>query len=107
MGECEFASETDPAVLKVILKVKPGLGPGYDWVRMRSLRRRLAGSALRRECRVGTRRPQQTWEGVRMIPVGRPAPCRGGGDGLFGLAALSDNLEVLSEADWVNVPPGS
>jgi hypothetical protein len=30
--ECEFASETDPAVLKVLLKVKPGQGEGYDWV---------------------------------------------------------------------------
>jgi hypothetical protein len=31
-GECEFASETDPSVLKVLLRVKPGLGGGYDWV---------------------------------------------------------------------------
>ena len=31
-GECEFASETDPAVLKVLLKVKAGTGEGYDWV---------------------------------------------------------------------------
>jgi hypothetical protein len=23
---------TDPSVLKVLLKVKPGLGEGYDWV---------------------------------------------------------------------------
>jgi hypothetical protein len=28
----KLASETDPAVLKVLLKVKPGLGEGYDWV---------------------------------------------------------------------------
>jgi hypothetical protein len=26
------SSSTDPAVLKVLLKVKPGLGEGYDWV---------------------------------------------------------------------------
>ena len=26
LGQCEFVSETDPAVLKVLLKVKPGLG---------------------------------------------------------------------------------
>jgi hypothetical protein len=32
LGQCEFVSETDPAVLKVLLKVKPGLGGGYDWV---------------------------------------------------------------------------
>jgi hypothetical protein len=32
LPQCEFASETDPAVLKVLLKVKPGMGPGYDWV---------------------------------------------------------------------------
>jgi hypothetical protein len=31
-GECEYVSETDPAVLKVLVKVKPGLGDGYDWV---------------------------------------------------------------------------
>jgi hypothetical protein len=31
-GECEYISETDPSVLKVLLKVKPGLGEGYDWV---------------------------------------------------------------------------
>ena len=31
-GECEFASETDPSVLRVLLKVKPGLGEGYHWV---------------------------------------------------------------------------
>jgi hypothetical protein len=27
LGQCEYISETDPAVLKVLLKVKPGLGP--------------------------------------------------------------------------------
>lgn len=31
-GESEYMSETDPSVLKVLLKVKPGLGEGYDWV---------------------------------------------------------------------------
>jgi hypothetical protein len=31
-GEYEFISETDPAVLKVLLKVKPGLGESYEWV---------------------------------------------------------------------------
>ena len=31
-GQCEFASETDPAVLRVALKVRPGLDEGYDWV---------------------------------------------------------------------------
>jgi hypothetical protein len=31
-GQCEYVSETDPTVLKVLLKVKPGLGEGYDWV---------------------------------------------------------------------------
>jgi hypothetical protein len=31
-GPCEYVSETDPAVLKVLLKVKPGMGEGYDWV---------------------------------------------------------------------------
>ena len=32
LGQCEHVSETDPAVLKVLLKVKPGIGEGYDWV---------------------------------------------------------------------------
>jgi hypothetical protein len=30
-GECEFAS-ADRSVLRVLLKVKPGMGEGYDWV---------------------------------------------------------------------------
>jgi hypothetical protein len=30
--ECEFVSETDPAKLRYILKVKDGLSPGYWWV---------------------------------------------------------------------------
>jgi hypothetical protein len=32
LGQCEYASETDPAVLRLALKVKPGLEEGYDWV---------------------------------------------------------------------------
>ena len=32
MGECEYISETHPAVLKVLVRVKPGMGQGYDWV---------------------------------------------------------------------------
>jgi hypothetical protein len=31
-GECEFASATDAAVLKIVLKVKDGAGGGYWWV---------------------------------------------------------------------------
>jgi hypothetical protein len=31
-GECEFATTTDPAVLKVLLRVKDGAGGGYWWV---------------------------------------------------------------------------
>ncbi len=31
-GECKFAAETNPAVLKVLLKVKDGAGEGYWWV---------------------------------------------------------------------------
>jgi hypothetical protein len=31
-GECEFASVTDPSVLGVLLRVRPGLGKGYGWV---------------------------------------------------------------------------
>ena len=47
LGQCEYASETDPGVLKFLLKVKPGLGEGYDWVECGACDR-LAGSALRR-----------------------------------------------------------
>jgi hypothetical protein len=35
-GQCEFASETDAAVLRVILKVRDGMAPGYWWVRCHS-----------------------------------------------------------------------
>jgi hypothetical protein len=31
-GQCEFASETDAAVLKIVLKVKDGAGGNYHWV---------------------------------------------------------------------------
>ena len=31
-GQCEYVSESDPDVLRLLLKVKPGLGQGYDWV---------------------------------------------------------------------------
>ncbi len=30
--ECEFASDTNPAVLRLILRVKEGMGGGYWWV---------------------------------------------------------------------------
>lgn len=30
--ECEYVDERDRSVLKVLLRVKPGLGPGYSWV---------------------------------------------------------------------------
>jgi hypothetical protein len=36
LPQCEFAAATDPAVLKVLLKVRPGLGEGYDWVECRA-----------------------------------------------------------------------
>jgi hypothetical protein len=31
-GECEYRDTTDPAVIKFILNVKPGIGEGYHWV---------------------------------------------------------------------------
>jgi hypothetical protein len=31
LPQCEFVLEANPAVLKILLTVKPGLGPGYDW----------------------------------------------------------------------------
>jgi hypothetical protein len=48
LGQCEFASEIDPAVLRLALKVKPGLEEGYDWVECGACDTGLAGSALRR-----------------------------------------------------------
>jgi hypothetical protein len=32
LGECEFKNETNHDVLKILLKVKPGMGPDYQWV---------------------------------------------------------------------------
>jgi hypothetical protein len=32
LPQCELANEDDRAVLKVALRIKPGLGEGYDWV---------------------------------------------------------------------------
>jgi hypothetical protein len=29
---CEYATEADPSVLRVLLKVPEGKGPGYSWV---------------------------------------------------------------------------
>jgi hypothetical protein len=30
--ECEYRDTTDPAVIKLILNVKPGMSEGYEWV---------------------------------------------------------------------------
>jgi hypothetical protein len=49
-GQCEYVFETDPAVIKVLLKVTDK--GDYDWGRVRCVQRRLAGSALCRERRV-------------------------------------------------------
>ena len=32
LPQCEYIDEASPTVLKILLTVKPGLGPGYDWV---------------------------------------------------------------------------
>jgi hypothetical protein len=32
LPQCEFVGEDDPAVLRVLLKIQPGLSEGYDWV---------------------------------------------------------------------------
>lgn len=32
VGECEFRFETEPSVLKLVLKVKDGAGGNYWWV---------------------------------------------------------------------------
>jgi hypothetical protein len=32
VGQCEYAAEDDPDVLKFVLKVKDGAGGGYWWV---------------------------------------------------------------------------
>jgi hypothetical protein len=31
-GECEYRDTTDPAVIKLILNIKPGMSEGYEWV---------------------------------------------------------------------------
>jgi hypothetical protein len=32
LPQCEFAAATDPAILRALLKIRPGLDPGYQWV---------------------------------------------------------------------------
>jgi hypothetical protein len=32
LPQCEYIDDADPAVLKILLTVKPGLAPGYNWV---------------------------------------------------------------------------
>jgi hypothetical protein len=32
LGGCEYAHTTDPAIIKLILTVRPGMAEGYDWV---------------------------------------------------------------------------
>ena len=51
-GGCEFASETDAAVLRDILKVKDGAGGDYWWVERGACDTVWQGSVLRRERRV-------------------------------------------------------
>jgi hypothetical protein len=36
LGQCEYVPETDPSVLRVLLRVKPGMGEGYDRVECRA-----------------------------------------------------------------------
>jgi hypothetical protein len=52
---CEFASETDPSVLRVLLKIRPRCRRRLRLGGVQQLRRRLTGSALRRESRPLTR----------------------------------------------------
>jgi hypothetical protein len=35
-GGCEFALETDPAVLRLVLKIQDGAAAGYSWVQCTS-----------------------------------------------------------------------
>jgi hypothetical protein len=46
-GQCEYISETDPAVIKVLLKVTDK--GDYDWVECGGCGSGWQGSALRRE----------------------------------------------------------
>jgi hypothetical protein len=32
LPQCEFAATSDPAILRALLRVRPGLDPGYQWV---------------------------------------------------------------------------
>jgi hypothetical protein len=62
--ECEFASETDPSVLRVLLKVKPGMGGNYSWSSAAAAR--WAG-----RLRTTPRAPgDERWEGIPMKSVG-------------------------------------
>jgi hypothetical protein len=51
-GQCEHRDTSDPALVRVILKVRDGAGGGYWWVECGTCEYGLAGSALRRERRV-------------------------------------------------------
>jgi hypothetical protein len=72
-AECQFASVSEEAVLRLGLKVKPGMGPDYELGDARRLRLRLAGSALRK-CRATTHRRQESGERLRMTRRHRHVP---------------------------------
>jgi hypothetical protein len=54
--ECEFGDVTDRSVVKALLKIKPGLMPGYSWVECGSCQC-AAGAGLRRGARRVTTNP--------------------------------------------------
>jgi hypothetical protein len=56
LPQCEFAAATDPAILRALLKIRPGLDPGYQWVECGVLRGWVAGAGLRR------RRVSHQWD---------------------------------------------
>jgi hypothetical protein len=59
-------------VLKVLLKVKPGIGEGYDWVECNACEYDLANFALRRERQVTTR----PFPGLVSSHLSSANPCR-------------------------------
>jgi hypothetical protein len=32
LGQCEFKDSTDAHILRILLTIKPGMSPGYQWV---------------------------------------------------------------------------
>ena len=99
-GECEFAAETDPAMLKVLLKVRDGAGRDYWWVECGACACGWQGSALPRRV---DRRPAATRCGS-YGPVRLPGPnWRGGGMDCSGSRPRLSRRSVVTTLRSVSV----